>query len=287
MSNTILKPTQSGHLPSELQPALRAEWTKLTTVRSNAWWVIGIVVLTVVFTALLSFGGRTDANQTAECLAAGASQGCAGDDDVVVNALRGVFLGQVVVLAFSALAITSEYTTGLIANTVLATPRRHRVLASKAIVVSGIALIASTLASTLAFVIAQPLLQRGGFEPPAYPLMTLTDPVVVRAVAGSALYMTLLSLIGVGVGTVVRSSTAAITFLASLVLLPLATGWMLTGVFREILLSALPTAGLEIQRTVTTPDALHIGPWGGLAVTAAWAVGSLFAAWWSIRSRDV
>jgi ABC-type transport system involved in multi-copper enzyme maturation permease subunit len=62
---------------------------------------------------------------------------------------------------------------------------------------------------------------------------------------------------------------------------------MLTGAFREIFLSVLPTAGLEIQRTVTTPEALPIGSWGGLAVTAAWAVASLIAAWWSIRSRDV
>jgi ABC-2 type transport system permease protein len=273
--------------PTGLRPALRAEWTKLTSIQSNTWWVIGIVLLTVVFTALLSYGGQTDANQTAECLAAGATQGCAGDDDVVGNALRGVYLGQVVVLVFSTLAITSEYTTGLIANTLLATPRRDRVLAAKAIVVSGTVLIASILASILAFVVAQPLLQHGGFEPPAYPLMNLTDPVVLRAIAGSALYTTLLSLIAVGVGTVVRSSSSAITFLASLVLLPLATGWMLTGTFREIFLSVLPTAGLEIQRTVTTPDALPVGPWGGLAVTAAWAMASLLAAWWSIRSRDV
>jgi hypothetical protein len=248
--------------------------------------VIGIVLLTVVFTALLSYGGQTDANQTAECLAAGATQGCAGDDDVVVNALRGVYLGQVAVLVFSALAITSEYTTGVISNTFLATPRRGRVLAAKAIVVSGIVLVVSAVASILAFVIAQPLLQQGGFEPPAYPLVTLTDPLVLRAVAGSALYMTFLSVIGVGVGTVVRSSSAAITFLASLVLLPLATGWMLTGTFREIFLSVLPTAGLEIQRTVTTPLALPIGAWGGLAITAAWATVSLIAAWLSIRSRD-
>jgi ABC-type transport system involved in multi-copper enzyme maturation permease subunit len=241
----------------------------------------------VAFTALLSFGGQTDANQTAECLAPGATQGCAGDDDVVVNALRGVYLGQVVVLVFSALAVTSEYTTGLISNTFLATPRRSRVLAAKAIIVSGTVLVASTVASVLSFVIAQPLLQGGGFEPPAYPLMTLTDPMAIQAVAGSALYMTVLSLIGVGVGSVIRSSSATITFLASLVLLPLATGWMLTGTFREVFLTVLPTAGLEIQRTVARPEALPIGPWGGLAIAAVWAIVSLVAAWWSIQHRDI
>jgi hypothetical protein len=118
----------------------------------------------------------------------------------------------------------------------------------------------------LAFVIAQPLLQQGGFAPPAYPLMTLADPAVIRVVAGSALYMAALSLIGLGVGAVMRNTSTAITFLTSLVLLPLATGWRLTGTFREVFLSVLPTAGLEVQRTVAGPDTLPIGPRGGLAV---------------------
>jgi ABC-2 type transport system permease protein len=117
--------------------------------------------------------------------------------------------------------------------------------------------------------------------------MAVSDPAALRAVTGSALYMTALSLIGVGIGTVMRNSSSAITFLTSLVLLPLATGWMLTGAVREAVLSILPTAGLEIQRSVDGPAALGIGPWGGLAVTAAWAVVSLLAAWWSISRRDV
>ena len=249
--------------------------------------MVGIVVLTVLFTALLAYGGHTDANQAPECLAPGATRGCAGDDDVVVNALRGVYLGQVVAIVFGALAITTEYTTGLIRLTFLAVPRRGRVIAAKAIIVSSTVLLASAPANIIAFVVAQPLLQRGGFEPPAYPLMTLSDPAAMRAMAGSALYMTALSLIGVGIGTVLRNSSSAITFLTSLVLLPLATGWMLTGAVREAVLSILPTAGLEIQRTVDDPSALALGPWGGLGVTAAWAVVSLLAAWWSISRRDV
>jgi ABC-type transport system involved in multi-copper enzyme maturation permease subunit len=287
MTTTIPAASQLENQRPNFGPVLRSEWTKLRSIRSNTWWVVGIVVLTVLFTALLAYGGHTDANQTPECLAPGATRGCAGDDDVVVNALRGVYLGQVLVVVFGALTITTEYTTGLIRLTFLAVPRRGRVLAAKAIIVSSAVLLTSALANAVAFVLAQPLLQGGGFEPPAYPLMTLSDPVAMRAVAGSAVYMTALSLIGVGIGTVMRNTSAAITLLTSLVLLPLATGWMLTGTVREAVLSVLPTAGLEIQRTVDGPAALALGPWGGLAVTAAWAVVSLLAAWWSISRRDV
>ncbi len=287
MTTTIPATPQLENRTPRFGSVLHSEWTKLRSIRSNTSWVIGIVVLTVLFTALLAYGGHTDANQTPECMATGAPRGCAGDDDVVVNALRGVYLGQVVVIVFSALAITTEYTTGLIRHTFLAIPRRGRVLAAKTIIVSSTVLVSSALASIIAFVIAQPLLQQGGFEPPAYPMMTLSDPAAIRAVAGSAIYMTALSLIGVGIGTVIRNSSTAITFLTSLVLLPLATGWMLTGAVRDVVLSVLPTAGLEIQRTVEGPGALPVGPWGGLAVTLAWAVISLLAAWWSIRRRDV
>ena len=287
MTTTIPTTSQTEDQRPKFGPVLRSEWTKLRSIRSNTWWVVGIIVTTVLFTALLAYGGQTDANQTPECLAPGATRGCAGDDDVVVNALRGVYLGQVVAIVFGALAITTEYTTGLIRPTFLAVPRRARVLAAKAIIVSSVVLLASALANVIAFLVAQPLLQSGGFAPPAYPLMTLSDPAAMRAVAGSALHMTALSLVGVGMGTVLRNSSSAITLLTSLVLLPLATGWTLTGAVREAVLSILPTAGLEIQRTVDGPAALALGPWGGLAVTAAWAVVSLLAAWWSINPRDV
>ena len=286
MTITIPSTNEPNYRTRRAASALRAEMTKLRSIRSNNRWVFAIVVLTVAFTALLAFGGRTDANQTAACQETGARQGCAGDDDVVVNAFRGVYLGQVAVIVFGALAITSEYTTGLIRNTFLAIPRRGRVLAAKAIIVSGVVLLASTVATLASFLLARPLLQRGGFEPPAYPITKLADPAAMRAVIGTVLYMTALSLIGVGIGTLARKSSTAITVLTSLVLLPLATGWMLTGAVREITLSLLPTAGLEVQRTVERVDNLPVGPWGGLAVTAVWAVISLLAAWWSITRRD-
>jgi ABC-2 type transport system permease protein len=143
-------------------------------------------------------------------------------------------------IVFGALAITAEYTTGLIRLTFLAVPRRGRVLAAKAIIVSSAVLLASILANVIAWI-----------------------------------------------STVPRNSSSAITFLTSLVLLPLATGWMITGAVRQAVLSVLPTAGLEIQRSVDDPAALALGPGGGLAMTAAWAVVSLQAAWWSISRRDV
>lgn len=30
-----------------------------------------------------------------------------------------------------------------------------------------------------------------------------------------------------------------------------------------------------------------LGPWSGLAVTAAWAAAALLAGWWAVRLRDV
>jgi hypothetical protein len=49
----------------------------------------------------------------------------------------------------------------------------------------------------------------------------------------------------------------------------------------------VPSSGLSIQVTAPAYDTPPFGPWGGLGVTAAWAVVALLVAAWSIWARDV
>jgi ABC-2 type transport system permease protein len=258
-----------------MRAALRAEWIKLRTVRSTRWNVVAIVASVVVLTAFFAGLGHTDAGAAGQ-----------GDDDVVANSLRGVYLGEIAVVALGAIAFTSEHATRLIGTTLTAMPRRGVVLAAKAAAVSAVAFAAALVACVVSFLVAQPLLHRGNFVPPAYPLVSLTDPPVVRAVLGSALFLTALALLGLGAAAVLRHATAVMSLLLGLLLVPTVLGGLLPSSLIDPLRRATPSAGLAVQATVDRADNVPIGPWAGLGVSWAWAVGALLLAWLVLERRD-
>jgi ABC-2 type transport system permease protein len=258
--------------------AIQAEWTKLRSVRSTRWTTLVLVGVTVGLTAFLAAVGSTDANRAG---------GTPGDDDVLVNSLRGIWLGQVAMVAFGALAATSEFASGTIRTTFTAIPRRIVAFGAKVGVVGGVALGIGSAASVLSFLLAQPLLHEGGYVAPAYPAVSLLDALAFRAVAGSAMYMTLLALFAVGVATIVRHPATAMTVAVALVLVPTVVMEFFTGTLRELLQQVAPSAGLAIQITTARYDTPRLGPWGGLGVTAGWAAAALLVAAWTIGRRDV
>lgn len=267
----------TGDVVRSMRPATRAEWVKLRSIRSSTWTALAVVGVTVGLTAFLAAVGSTNANEA----------GARGDDDVVVNGLRGVWLGQVAMVAFGAVAVSSEFATGTIRATFAAIPRRSVVVGAKATVVAAVALAVGSVATVLSFLIAQPLLHAGGYVPPAYPFVSLGDAFAIRAVLGSALFLMLLALLAVGVAWVVRHAAAAMTVVVSLVLVPTVVMEFFTGRPRELLQEVAPTAGLAVQITTERFDTPPLGPWGGLGVTAAWTAAALLAAAWTTGRRDV
>jgi ABC-2 type transport system permease protein len=252
---------------------LYAEWTKLRTVRSTTWSLVAIVALTLVVSALVSSGTSTNAT-------------ISGDDDVIEISLSGVFMGQVAVVAIGVLAVTSEYATRMIRTTFLAVPGRRGVIAAKAAIVACVVFAGGLLASAAAFLLGQAVLHGNGYVAPAYPPVTLADGPALRAVLGSALFLTAIALLGLGMGVILRHTAAAISALLGLLFAPLVLSQFLSANVREIVLSAVPSAGIEIQSTVARADNLPVGPWGGLAVTFAWSIAALLAAFWLIGKRD-
>jgi ABC-2 type transport system permease protein len=254
--------------------ALRAEWTKLRTIRSTKWTLLAIFGLTVALGAALAAGSEA------------AVAGAGGDNDLVRDSLVGVYAAQFAVVAFAVLAITSEYATHMILATFVAVPRRARVLVAKALLVGGTVLIVALATSTTAFVVGQQLLRDGGYSPPGYPAWSLDDGPAQRAVVGSALFLAALALLSLGVGTVLRHTAAAITTLLALLFVPLVFAPLLPEHTRELVQQVTPGAGFAVQQTVPRDDALPIGPWTGLGVTFAWAAGALLLALFLIRKRD-
>jgi ABC-2 type transport system permease protein len=254
--------------------ALRAEWTKLRTVPGTIWLLLAVVALTVALSALAASG--------ASCPAAGCNQ------DPAKVSLTGIQFGQAAVAILAVLAISGEYSSGMIGVTLMALPRRASVLAAKATVVSGLAVAAGTVAVLASLLAGRVILAGNGFTAAhGFQALSLADGPVLRAAAGSVLYLGLIALLSLGVATVVRDSATAIgVVLALLYLFPVIAAVVADADwFRHLQQVGPMTAGLAIQAT-TGLASLPIGPWAGLGVLAAWAAGALLAGALLLHLRD-
>lgn len=213
------------------------------------------------------------------------------DDDMVETALIGVIAGLMALIAVGVLFATSEYRRGMIRTTLAATPRRGRVLAAKAIVLSTTSFLVGLAGAVGSFVLAIPVLRKQGFVLPAFPQPSLMDGPVVRSLLLTAAFMAGVAVVGLGIGVLLRHSAAAITITIVLVLLPLIVGMILPGSAPKWLMYTTLAGGMATQRakpptiTLAEPWAM-IGPWAGIGVVAAWVTVALGLAWWQLRRRD-
>ena len=212
------------------------------------------------------------------------------DGSRVVAATAGTVFGVLPVVALGALVMTSEYRRNLIRTTLAASPRRGRVLVAKAIVTAGATFTTGALAVLAGLLLSQPLLRRSGYRPPTYPDPSLSDPAVLRVVAGTAGFLALLALLSLGLGAVLRHSAGAITALAAAVLVPVLVVPFLPADAGGWLQRLAPVAGLSVQQVRETDDVLLVPwtgrPWAGLAVLAGYAGVALAAGAWLLRRRD-
>ena len=280
--------TVAGQLPGEpeggrnglhagwasLREALHAEWTKLRTLPGTPWLLAALILLTVAVGAA--------ATSATTC----PSGGCSVDPAKL--SLTGTDLGQAVVAILAVLAISGEYSTGMIRTTMTAMPRRVTMLAAKSAVVTGLVLAAGTIAVLGSLLAGGLILPGHGFTPAhGYPALSLGDGLVLRAAAGSVLYLALIALLSLGVATIIRDSGAAIgTVLGLLYLSPIFAAVVSSPHWHNDIERYAPmSAGLTIQAT-TGLRSLPISPWGGLGVLAAWAAAALLAGGLLLRLRD-
>jgi ABC-2 type transport system permease protein len=201
--------------------------------------------------------------------------------------LTGVELGQAVVAVVAVLAISGEYSTGMIRSTFTAMPGRVTVLAAKAAILTALVIPAGSVAVLASLLAGRLILPGHGFTTAhGYRLLSLADGPVLRAAAGSVLYLALIALLGLGIATAVRDSAVSIgAVLGLLYLFPIAASAVSPHWQRHIEQIGPMTAGLAIQAT-TGLRSLPISPWAGLGVLAAWAAAALLAGGLLLRYRD-
>ena len=223
----------------------RMEWIKLRSVRSTWWMAIAAVVSMAAAGAGVGLGYRS---HTPVATAA----------QILNNSLGGAILAQLLLGALGVLMVTGEYGTGMIRSTFAAVPRRRIVLAAKVAVCGGAALTVGLVASFAGYLSGQ-LAIRGT----AIPAASLGDPTILRAVLLTGGYLGATALIGVGIGTIVRHSGAAIGTLFGLMFVPM----IVAGLFGE--------SGIAVGRFVPLLMLLN-----SIAVTSP--IPGLFAGWISV-----
>ncbi|MFE0423184.1 ABC transporter permease subunit [Streptomyces sp. NPDC058953] len=251
-----------------LTPAriLRAEWHKLWTVRST--WIT--LLTAVAFTVGLGIA----------IAATYEDGGGDADMDVLVLTLIGFQFAQVALAVLGILLTAGEYSTGMIRSSMTAVPRRTPVLWSKAAVFGTVAL-AVTLITTFATFFLTQLLYAGTDQ-----AASIGDPGILRGLLGSAAGVTLLAIIALGTGALVRSVPGAIGGFITLALIVPQT---LLALPYDIVRDAVDYFPAEAFAALNTSERLADGASPGAALLALvlWAAGTLLAAAARLKRRDV
>ena len=257
--------------PPTIVDTLRAEWTKFRTVRSSFWSLLVATVLVVGLGALISLAASHHYSQRS-------LSDQLGWDPTAVS-LAGLTIGQLALAVLGILFVTSEYSTGMIRISLAAVPHRSRLLGAKLAVFTLVALVAGEILGFVSFLLGQAIIH--GHAPSA----SFHQPQILRAVIGSGLYVALLAVIAVGIGTILRNAAAAIATVVALLFVLPGVAQALPSSWRNPVTEYWPTqAGSQILQIHR--DAHTLAPWAGFGVMAIFAAVVLAAAFALINRRD-
>jgi ABC-type transport system involved in multi-copper enzyme maturation permease subunit len=251
---------------------LRSEWAKLWSLRST-WITLGLGLL-----FLLAFG-TIAALRYKSMLNSGPMDPDFADATTYSLALFGVRFSLIALGVLGVLTASGEYTTGGIRSTLAAVPRRLPVLWSKAAVYGVLAFVAGAVGALVGFVISSGVLSGTTIA------MSLSDHGVLRGLLGAGLYLGLVGVIGVALGTLLRSTAGGISALVGTFLLVPGLMSLLPKSWRADLTPYLPSnAGESIFALQHSAGTLAAGP--GLLVLLGWTVLTLGAAAYRLMRSD-
>ena len=239
-----------------------SEWIKLTTLRST-WWSLAIAVL-------LSVG--------ISALIAAASADVGPGFPAVSAILMPTQFTMLVAGILGAIAVTGEYSTGMIRSTLAAAPRRGAVLLAKVVVVGLLIGVATIVSYALAAVATAPFLSEGiDWSDPGYSIIPLGFGV---------LSMIAFALIGVGWGFLVRNGAGAIAATVGLLfVMPIVTNlFTIAGESWKWIVDAGDYLPTNAAAALSAPGAQDVLP--SLLALAAWVVALLVGGWAVLRTRD-
>ena len=281
---------------------LRSEWIKFRSLRSTkllllftfvamvgvgafAAWVRGMVVQ-----GIMEFGTTgptgpgiptpgTPKMSIDQAIAAANQQGL----NIYGTPIAGLQLGILVLGALAVLLIASEFGTGMIRSTMTAVPKRLPVFFAKAIVLVVVSYVLTLVAAFVTFLVSIPILGIYDIN------MSLGMDGVLRSILLGGVYVAGVAVIGLSLGTLLRSAADGIVVLVALFfLLEIATSLLglVPGDFWKYVSQYIPSVAggrmLEIG-----DKAAFISPLSGGLIFLAWIVVITVPAIVSFKNRDI
>ena len=263
----VTLPAYGGEQHVSQVRVIRSEWTKLRSLPSTIWCLLATVVLVVGVG--LAYATLRVARPPAD----------PSTFDSAGVSLAGVQLAQFAIGVLGVLFITGEYATGSIRVSLAAVPGRLPMLWGKAIAFGLVALVLCVPAVLASFLAGQSILAAKNLD------TGLGEPGVVRAVLGSALFLTAVGLLGLGLGALLRNTAGAISALFGLLFAPQLVLGLLPESVSDAAYRYLPTpAGAAVSSVHQDP--LALSPWTGFGLFCLYTAIVLGLAAWQLRRRD-
>jgi hypothetical protein len=279
MTTVALPPTSSaGHTAvadrrgPTFPRVVRSEWTKLLSLRSTRWSLLVAVVMMILVAVAIAVAQMTRWHQL--------SPHDRATFDSINTAVASFNFSQLAVGVLGVLVITGEYSTGMVRSSFMAVPHRLPVLWAKAAVFATITLVLMLVSAFVAFFIVQAIVTQHHLQ------HSLADPHALRVVIGVALFLTVLGLLAVGLGALVRNTAGGIAiFVFLLFVLPGITA-ILPASMADSISPYLPLNAGTAVATSTFENSHHMAPWTGFALFCGYAAVVLAAAAIGLTRRD-
>lgn len=240
------------------------ELRKLTSTRAPRWVAASAVGMTV-----LALSGAV------------ASGGIPEDRLRTLDGLRQVLghggLAAILALVLGVLATASEVRHGTVVDTLLSEPRRGRVLAAKAATLAVIGAALGVVVAAAAWLGTTAWYAGKGLDLPA----TLGDGTVLRTLAGIVAWNALYAVLGVALGTIIRTPAGAIvTAILWLYVLETAVAGLLPDVAKWLPAMAALALG-------NAPDGDLLAQGAAGLVLVGWTTVGIAGAYVASTRRDV
>lgn len=253
-------------IPVRARDVLLSEWTKFRSLRSTFWTLLVAVVTALGGSVIVAFANAS-----------------AGGGGTSLDPVASIFIAwlEYPVLALGILGLltfTAEYSSGQIRTTFAAVPQRLAVLAAKAGIVGAVTLVVGELLAFIAFFASRAILSG---HPNA---ISLAQPGVPRAVLGGGFSLCAVTLLGLGLGAIIRHTAGTVAALPAVIYLPL-------------VFAALPspwnyrigrfTPVLAADQLVSPhPSGHYFSPALSFVVLIAWPAVALAVAAFGLNRRD-
>lgn len=276
---------------------LRSEWIKFRSLRSTqllltftflavvgvgalAAWLRGTVIQAIMDGVSTGPGAPGAPKMTVEqAIELANSQGL----NIYGIPIAGLQLGVLILGAMSVLLISSEFGTGMIRSTLTAVPKRLPAFFAKAIVLVVVSYVLTLAAALVTFLVSIPIMHAYGID------MTLGMDGVLYSILMGGVYVAGVSLAGLSLGTLLRSSAGGIVVLVGLFfLLEIATQLMglIPGDFWKYVGQYTPSVAGGRMLEIGDKDAF-ISPLSGGLIFFGWITILTIPALISLKTRDV